>query len=119
GSRSSDTSATPTSGGLAAVTTEAEIPELAPPPPPPPPRPKTPEEIERHWYENVYQGDRMKQLTVRSVLMGMMLGGIMACSNVYVSLKTGWSLGVAITSCILAYSIFAALSRVMPRWFGD
>ena len=82
-------------------------------------RPRTPEEIERHWFENVYQGDRMKQLTLRSVVMGMMLGGVMACSNVYVSLKTGWSLGVAITSCILAYSIFAGLQKIMPRWFGE
>src|SRR5260221_2130830 len=99
------------------VTTEAEVldePVVAGEPL----RPRTPEEIERHWFENVYQGDRMKQLTVRSVIMGMMLGGIMACSNVYVSLKTGWSLGVAITSCILAYSIFAGLQKILPRWFG-
>ncbi|MBI5710179.1 MAG: OPT/YSL family transporter [Candidatus Eisenbacteria bacterium] len=81
------------------------------------PPPQTPEEIERHWFENVYQGDRMPQLTVRAVVMGMFLGGVMACSNVYVSLKTGWSLGVAITSCILAYSIFAALHKAFPRWF--
>jgi OPT family oligopeptide transporter len=79
--------------------------------------PKTPEEIERHWFENVYQGDRMKQLTVRSVIMGMLLGGIMVISNVYVGLKAGWSLGVAITSCILAYSAFSILHRAFPRWF--
>ena len=82
-------------------------------------RARTPEEIERHWFENVYQGDKMKQLTARAVIMGMLLGGIMACSNVYVSLKSGWSLGVSITSCILAYSIFAALRRIFPRWFPD
>ena len=79
--------------------------------------PRTPEEIERHWFENVYQGDRMKQLTVRALVMGMLLGMIMACSNVYVGLKAGWSMGVAITSCILAYAIFAALHKAFPRWF--
>ena len=79
--------------------------------------PKTPEQIERHWYENVYQGDRMKQLTVRSVIMGMLLGGIMSTSNVYIGLKAGWSMGVAITSCILAYTIFATLHKALPRLF--
>jgi len=82
-------------------------------------RPRTPEEIERHWFETVYQGDSMRQLTVRAVVMGMLLGMIMACSNVYVGLKAGWSMGVAITSCILAYSIFSALHRAFPRWFPD
>ena len=80
-------------------------------------RPKTAEEIERHWFENVYQGDRMKQLTPRALIMGMGLGMIMACSNVYVGLKAGWSMGVAITSCILAYTIFSTLHRLFPRWF--
>ena len=79
--------------------------------------PKTPEEIERHWYENVYQGDRMPQLTVRAVIMGMLLGGIMSLSNVYIGLKAGWSMGVSITSCILAFTIFATLHRLFPKWF--
>jgi len=81
------------------------------------PAPKTPEEIERHWFETVYQGDRVKQLTLRAGLMGCLLGGIMAASNVYVSLQSGWSMGVAITSCILAYTIFATLQKLLPRWF--
>jgi uncharacterized oligopeptide transporter (OPT) family protein len=82
-----------------------------------PARPQTPEEIEREWFENVYQGDRMPQLTVRSVVMGMLLGMIMACSNVYVGLKAGWSMGVAITSCILAWSAFSTLHRLFPKLF--
>jgi OPT family oligopeptide transporter len=89
----------------------------APAPAPTPDRKRTPEEIERHWFENVYQGDRMKQLTLRAVLMGMALGAIMVCSNVYVGLKAGWSMGVAITSCILAYATFAALHRMFPKAF--
>ena len=79
--------------------------------------PQTPEEIEREWFENVYAGDRMPQLTLRAMIMGMLLGMIMACSNVYVSLKVGWSLGVAITSCILAYTAFATLHKLLPRLF--
>ncbi len=77
----------------------------------------TPEQIERHWFEHVYAGDRMPQLTKRALIMGMMLGMIMACSNVYVGLKAGWGVGVAITSCIMAWSIFAFLHRMLPKLF--
>ena len=80
-------------------------------------RQQTPDEIEREWFENVYQGDRMPQLTVRALVMGMLLGMVMACSNVYVGLKVGWSLGVSITACILAYTIFATLHKALPRLF--
>jgi OPT family oligopeptide transporter len=78
---------------------------------------RTPEEIERHWFENVYAGDRMPQLTLRALVMGMFLGAFMSLSNVYIGLKAGWSMGVAITSCILAYAIFAALHRTFPKQF--
>ena len=83
-----------------------------------PAQPQTPEQIEREWFETVYQGDRVPQLTRRAVIMGMLLGMVMSTSNVYVGLKAGWSLGVAITSCILAYTIFATLHRLFPRVFG-
>ncbi|MBO9540880.1 OPT/YSL family transporter [bacterium] len=72
----------------------------------------TPQERELDWYKNVYQGDSMPQLTVRSVLMGSVLGAIMSLSNLYVGLKTGWGLGVAITACILSYAIWTTLRKV-------
>lgn len=65
-----------------------------------------PDERDRVWYENYYQGDTVPQLTVRAVGMGMVLGGVMSLSNLYVGLKTGWGLGVAITACILSYAIW-------------
>src|SRR3954468_21680389 len=74
----------------------------------------TPEEIERHWYEKIYAGDDVKQLTLRSVITGMLLGGLMALSNLYVSLKTGWSLGVTITAAILAFAAWTAIRKVVP-----
>ena len=77
--------------------------------------PKTPEEIERHWLEHVYAGDDARQLTVRSVITGMLLGGLMALSNLYVSLKTGWSLGVTITAAILAFGAWSTIRKVAPR----
>jgi OPT family oligopeptide transporter len=96
------------------VATATETPSVSAPE-----RPRTPEEIERHWYEHVYAGDRMRQLTIRSVVMGMFLGAVMCLSNVYVGLKAGWSMGVAITSCILAYVVFATFRRLFPRWFPE
>ncbi len=82
-----------------------------------PDRKLSPEEIERHWFENVYQGDRMRQLTIRAVIMGMALGMIMVCSNVYVGLKSGWSMGVAITSCVMAYVIFSVFQSISDKLF--
>ena len=60
------------------------------------------------------------QLTVRAVVAGMFLGGFMSLSNLYVALKTGWSIGVALTSAILAFAIFAVLLRLklIRRHFG-
>ena len=74
----------------------------------------TPEEIERQWYEQVYlgRGDRLPQLTWRAVLMGSLLGGVLSITNLYIGLKAGWGFGVAITACILSYSIWTSLYRL-------
>ena len=74
----------------------------------------TPEEIERQWYEQVYRGrgDSMAQLTVRAVLMGACLGGVLSLTNLYIGLKAGWGFGVAITASILSYAIWTSLLKV-------
>lgn len=64
------------------------------------------------WFDHYYQGDHQKQLTWRAVLMGSVLGALMSLSNLYVGLKTGWGLGVAITACIMSYAIWATLLKV-------
>lgn len=69
----------------------------------------TPEEIELKWLKEVYQGDDKPQFTLRAFVMGSALGGFMSLSNLYVGLKTGWGLGVAITACILAFALQRAL----------
>ena len=75
----------------------------------------TPEE----WLATVYQGDDAKQLTVRSVVTGMLIGGVMSISNLYVGLKTGWGLGVTITACIIAYAVFNILEKIIPAYRKD
>jgi uncharacterized oligopeptide transporter (OPT) family protein len=70
---------------------------------------------EQEWYEKVYQGDDVPQLTVRAVLMGAALGSVMAISNLYTSIKIGWAFGVAITSCVLSFVIWNGLRVVFRR----
>ncbi|HYA41576.1 MAG TPA: OPT family oligopeptide transporter [Syntrophobacteraceae bacterium] len=72
---------------------------------------KSPFEIELEWFRNVYRGD-LPQLTARAVLMGCFLGAVMSLSNLFVGLKTGWGLGIAITACILSFSLGAVLKRI-------
>lgn len=66
------------------------------------------DDADRRWLTEVYRPD-LPQLTVRAVATGMLLGVVMCLSNLYVVLKTGWSLGVTITACILAYAIWSGL----------
>jgi uncharacterized oligopeptide transporter (OPT) family protein len=60
---------------------------------------------EAAWYEKVYKGDGVPQLTLRAAGMGAGLGFFLAFTNVYVGLKIGWHLGVALSACILSFSI--------------
>lgn len=50
-----------------------------------------------------------RQLTPRAVVFGMLIGAVMCLSNIYVFFKTGWSMGVTLTACILAWSVFKGL----------
>ena len=79
-------------------------------------RARSGEEIEREWFEKVYtgNGDSMPQLTWRAIIMGSALGCVMSLTNIYVGLKTGWGLGVAITACILSFSIWKGLRSALP-----
>jgi uncharacterized oligopeptide transporter (OPT) family protein len=66
---------------------------------------------EAEWYAKVYRGDA-PQLTVRAVLVGSALGFLLAFTNLYIGLKTGWALGVAITACILSFAFWNVLLKV-------
>jgi uncharacterized oligopeptide transporter (OPT) family protein len=90
--------------------------------------PSTPEEIERSrplgvppeevaamdeatWYARAFRGET-PQLTVRALVMGTILGFFLAFTNIYVGLKAGWGLGVALTACITSFTVWSALLRV-------
>lgn len=63
------------------------------------------------WLKNVYKGD-MPQLNFRSAITGMLLGGILSMTNLYIGIKTGWSLGVGVSSVILSFAIFKLFSKL-------
>ncbi len=66
------------------------------------------EQKDRWWLENVYQGD-VPQFTLRTGIMGFFLGFVLSITNLYVGAKTGWTLGIGITSVILSYALFKAI----------
>ncbi|MFH0903156.1 MAG: OPT family oligopeptide transporter [Pseudomonadota bacterium] len=84
------------------------------PAPAPDPDPDPILDPDERWLRTVYAGDA-PQLTIRAVATGMVLGGFMALSNLYINLKLGWSLGVTITAAILAFACWSLLRRVWTR----
>ncbi len=62
------------------------------------------------WFKNVYRGD-MPQLTLRSALTGFVLGGLLAATALYIGGKTGITIGVGLTSVILAFSLFRMFAK--------
>src|SRR5258708_4720359 len=54
----------------------------------------------------------MPQLTLRSAVTGFLLGGVLAATALYIAGKTGISIGVGLTSVILAFAIYRGLNSV-------
>jgi putative OPT family oligopeptide transporter len=57
-----------------------------------------------------------RQLTLRAILAGCLLGGFVAAMNVYLGLQIGWSFGGSLIAAILSYSLFAAILRPRLRF---
>ncbi|MDP1662579.1 MAG: OPT/YSL family transporter [Phycisphaerales bacterium] len=69
------------------------------------------EQKDRWWLANVFRGD-MPQLTIRSAVVGFVIGGLLSATNLYVGAKTGWTLGVGLTSVIVAFAAFKIISTL-------
>lgn len=79
---------------------------------PPLPAGCSPEQKDAHWFKHVYQGDKMPQLTLRAVVMGGVLGMLMAASNLYTTLTIGWSFGVAVTACVMSFVVWNVVRAI-------
>ncbi|MGM9487905.1 OPT family oligopeptide transporter [Ideonella sp. YS5] len=66
-------------------------------------------EKDEWWLKNIYRGD-MPQLTIRSGITGFLLGGVLAATALYIAAKTGITIGVGLTSVILAFAIYRILN---------
>jgi putative OPT family oligopeptide transporter len=51
------------------------------------------------------------QLTVRAVLTGVALGGLLSLCNVYSGLKIGWSSNMSITAALLSFAFWEGMRR--------
>ena len=71
---------------------------------------EAPADYDRRWRAEVYAGD-VPQLTFRAVATGITLGCVLAVSNLYVGLKAGWALSVAITAIVLSTAAWRGLLR--------
>ncbi len=49
------------------------------------------------------------QLTLRAVLTGVLMGGILSACNIYTGLTIGWSFNMSITAVLLSYAFWQAL----------
>jgi uncharacterized oligopeptide transporter (OPT) family protein len=56
-------------------------------------------------------GSSARELTVRALVTGALLGVVFAVGNVYVGLKTGVSDNATVTSAILGFAICRTFSR--------
>lgn len=72
------------------------------------------EQKDRWWLANVFRGD-MPQLTLRAAVTGFLLGGALSATNLYIGAKTGWTLGVGLTSVILAFAAYRLMARIGVR----
>ncbi|KAK5170129.1 uncharacterized protein LTR77_004713 [Saxophila tyrrhenica] len=58
------------------------------------------------------------QLTFRAVFVGCVLGGVIAASNVYLGLKTGWTFSASLFGSIFGFAILKPMSRALPDRLG-
>lgn len=75
------------------------------------------ENRKKDWLENVYRGGKEKEITLRAIILGLLIGAVLSLSNLYVGFKTGWSLGVTITAAIMSFALFKTLKKILPFLF--
>lgn len=59
-----------------------------------------------------------RQLTVRAIATGFVLGALLAPCNIYAGLKTGFSVNMSIAAALISYAFWNSLAHygMAPRW---
>ncbi|MDQ3368786.1 MAG: OPT/YSL family transporter [Myxococcota bacterium] len=57
----------------------------------------------------------MRQFTVRAVVTGMVLGGLLSICNVYSGLMIGWSNNMSVTAALLGFAFWKGADRLRGR----
>ena len=78
----------------------------------------TPGDADTYWLREVYQADRVPQLTLRAVLLGSGIGALMCATNLYAGLKLAVVFPIAITAALIAHATHGGLRRLAPRVGG-
>ncbi|MCO4760856.1 MAG: OPT/YSL family transporter [Myxococcales bacterium] len=52
-----------------------------------------------------------KQLTARAIIVGCLVGSVVACTNIYIGLKIGWTFGASIVSAVLGFAVFRLMGK--------
>ena len=60
----------------------------------------------------------MPELTLRSVLTGMLIGGVLSTCNIYAGLKIGWGMNMSVTASLLGFALWKALQVAGTREFS-
>lgn len=58
------------------------------------------------------------QLTLRAVLTGMVIGGLLSLCNIYAGLKVGWGFNMSVTAALLAFGFWKLLEALGAREFS-
>ena len=53
------------------------------------------------------------QLTLRALITGMILGGVLSLCNVYMGLKIGWGFNMSITAALLSYGFYHLATKTV------
>lgn len=62
--------------------------------------------------------DPSRELTLRALLTGLLLGAFLTPSNIYSGLKIGWSFNMSIIALLVGYAVWQGLARIanQPAW---
>ncbi len=60
----------------------------------------------------------LPELTLRAVLTGMVLGGVLSICNIYAGLKIGWGMNMSVTAALLGFAVWKAFQVGGAREFS-